>query len=86
MGKVKLSDALLRRAHRAAVRHSALNQQLTKAFQERYGCTYSDVDCDNLIDALDYGAGSEPTVESCDAAMSESGCEVISAKASPHGR
>lgn len=77
---MKLTNALLKRAHLAAVRHSALNAMLTKAFNERYGCTYSDIDCDNLIDALDYGAGSLPTVDICDEAMAELGHPAVTSQ------
>lgn len=68
-GKVKLTDSLLKRAHHIAIQHSALNHKLTKAFEQRYGCTYSDVDCDSIIDSLDYGHGPPVTVEFCDSAM-----------------
>lgn len=69
----RLTDNLLKRAHAAAVRHNALNAKLTSAFNERYGCTYSDVDADWIIDSLDYGSGSEVTVEQCDQIMTDAG-------------
>lgn len=70
---MKLTNALLRKAHAAAVRHSELSAKITAAFQARYGATHSDVDCDELIDTLDYGAGDIVTVEECDAIMSRYG-------------
>lgn len=70
---VKLTNALLLQAHRAAIRHGAMNAQLTKAFNARYGCTYSDVDCDTLIDSLDYGNGPLVTVADCDRDMANAG-------------
>jgi hypothetical protein len=86
MGKVRLTDALLKRAHQAAIRHSALNQKMTHAFEQRYGCTYSEVDCDWIIDGLDYGTGPTLTVAMCDVAMAECGRKVLTAKDSPHGQ
>jgi hypothetical protein len=38
--------------------------------EKRYGCTHADVDCDVLIDALDYGTSAlNPTVADCDREM-----------------
>lgn len=68
----KLTNGLLRRAHRAAVKHAQLASQITEAFEERYGTTHSAIDCDDIIECLDYGHGHEMTVEECDAAMA--GC------------
>lgn len=67
----KLNAALLRRAVAVSKAASKVQRELTVAFEERYGRTYSDVDCDPLIDALDYGGGSGLTVEDCDRFMAE---------------
>lgn len=85
MGKVRLTDTLLKRAHQAAIRHNTFNARLTKAFEQRYGCTYSDVDCNSIIDSLDYGNGPLVTVQFCDSAMAACGRNVL-AKDSPYGR
>lgn len=57
-----LTRAVLKRAHEAAVAHSRAQALLTDAMRDRYGCTHSDVDCDHLIDALDYGQGNCPVL------------------------
>lgn len=69
----RLTNSLLRRTHLAAVRHNALTAQITEAFEERYGCTYSAVDEDCIIDSLDYGSGNTVTIEECDRLMAEAG-------------
>jgi hypothetical protein len=48
---------LLRRAITAARAASEVQSEVTEAFLERYGRTHSDIDCDELIDTLDYGVG-----------------------------
>ncbi len=50
-------SALLRRATRVSSQHSIIQGEITDAFIERYGVTHSDLDCDTLIDRLDYGCG-----------------------------
>jgi hypothetical protein len=65
----KLTASLLRRACEAAKTHAALVAKITEAFEERYGTTHSAVDCDWLIEALDYGGGDVSTVAECDEAM-----------------
>lgn len=67
-----LTNRLLKRAARLAFEHSAVQSDLTRAFNARYGCTYSDVDCDEIIDILDYHGGAI-TVEQCDDAMERCG-------------
>ena len=59
---------LLTKACRAARAHARLNHKITDAFEARYGCTYSDVDADSLIESLDYGSVTV-TVAECDADM-----------------
>lgn len=74
---MKLSSDLLRRAARAAADHARLSGQVTDAFRDRYGVTHSDVDCDELIDALDYGTGPTPTLARCDELMKEAGAPKL---------
>jgi len=80
MAEVKLTTALLRRAARMARQASETQRQLTKAFMGRYGVTYSEVDCDALIDTLDYGQGVVPTLSDCDRYMENSGVKPLSAR------
>lgn len=70
---MKLTNRLLKRACRIAAEASKVQAELTDAFNERYGLTYSDIDADNLIDSLDYGTGSAVTVEDCDRDMTNAG-------------
>lgn len=67
-----LNTRLLRQAAALAARAQAMQQKLTEAFEERYGTTYSAVDCDELIDVLDY-AGGDIDLAFCDRAMTEAG-------------
>lgn len=68
-----LTNALLQEAVSVAKRNREMAARMTAAFMERYGVTYSDVDCDTLIDALDYGLGSAPTLADADNAMATVG-------------
>lgn len=74
---MKLTAALLRRAAEAAMEHSKYNAMMSEAFNERYGHTYSDVDCDPLIDQLDYGSGGIPTLAECDEEMARCGAPKL---------
>lgn len=65
--------SLLRRAQRLSKEVSAVQAELTAAFEARYGVTYSDVDEDWLIDSLDYGGGAVLTVKIVDKLMAENG-------------
>lgn len=70
----KMFRGLLRRATRIAREFSEVQGELTEAFNERYGCTYSDIDADQLIDTLDYGTCLQPpTVAQVDIEMRNSG-------------
>lgn len=69
----KLTSKLLERANRIAALHAIVSAEITAAFNERYGATHSYVDCDFLIDALDYGVVAAPTLAECDAAMESCG-------------
>lgn len=73
MSGARLTSALLDRAHRAAVRNAEMASLVTEAMRQRYGCTHSDVDCDDLIEALDYGSGNAPTLTECDRLMAACG-------------
>jgi hypothetical protein len=79
----KLSAALLRRAARIAEQASKVQADLTEAFRDRYGVTYSDVDCDWLIDVLDYGGGKNLTVAECDRAMENCGAPRLALQSPP---
>lgn len=80
---VKLTNAFLRRVHSASIRHHELQRELGEAMTERYGCTHSDVDCDQLIDVLDMGGGETPTVADCDLAMAECGVAALNEQPRP---
>lgn len=69
----KLNQRLLDRAVIAASAAHSVQRLLTEAFEERYGVTYSDVDCDPIIDCLDYGSGNALTIKDCDRLMAECG-------------
>jgi len=79
MAEAKLTADLLRRATRIAEQASEVQAKLTEAFRGRYGITYSDVDCDPLIDILDYGGGTPPTIAQCDQWMANCGAKRIRA-------
>ncbi len=51
----RLTNRLLKKAGRIASEANAMQQVLTELFNKRYGCTYSDIDADSIIDVLDYG-------------------------------
>lgn len=68
----KLTNSLLKKAARLSAEFQEIQSQLTDAFNERYGVTYSDVDADMIIDTLDYGGG-DLTVADCDSIMAATG-------------
>jgi len=71
---IKLTTAMLSRASRLAKEATKMSSTLTKAFVERYGVEYSEVDCDWLIDDLDYGMGNgHLTLEQADKWMTDAG-------------
>lgn len=74
---IKLSTALLRRANSAAAEHRKLSDMITAAFLDRYGKTHSEVDCDSLIDALDYGSGYISSLAECDRQMELCGVTTL---------
>lgn len=75
-----LSTDLLMRANELAHQTTLIQDELTQAFEERYGVTYSEVDADSLIDALDYGSGGRITLRECDKIMLEHGKPVLKKK------
>jgi hypothetical protein len=76
----RLTTSFLRQVHAAATRAHEMPGRLTHAMRDRYGVTHSDVDCDTLIDALDYGvSGPAPTLAECDAEMARCGARPIRA-------
>jgi hypothetical protein len=60
---------LLDRTAKVSEMHLELSRRVTEAFRGRYGTTHSDVDADEIIDSLEYGAG-PISIEKCDEAMS----------------
>lgn len=70
----KLTTELLKRASKLARKQSDMSALLTAAFEHRYGVTYSEADCDWLIDDLDYGQGGGGiTLAEADAHMTKAG-------------
>lgn len=69
---------VLNAAARAAGEAAKQQARLSDAMIERYGTTHSDVDCDELIDVLDY-AGGHVSVAEVDEAMARCGAPRINA-------
>ena len=67
----QLTDDLLRKAHRAALRHNKLRSQIIDAVIDRYGNFPSDVDYDDLVGG--YDSGTIPRVVDCDVLVSAYG-------------
>lgn len=65
-------QSLLNRGAKIAAKAYEVHQELTKAFEDRYGTTYSDVDADEIIDILDYQGG-KITVKEVDEIMANTG-------------
>jgi hypothetical protein len=80
----KLTTKLLMRAARLAEQKARIQDDLSEAFVERYGTTYSDVDADGIIDILDYGGG-DIDLAQCDAIMTEAGHPPLSRRALSEG-
>lgn len=49
---------IINRMAKIAFERVELSQQIDAICVERYGCTYSEIDCDGIIDVLDFGGGS----------------------------
>lgn len=63
--------ALLQKTARLAAAHFKAQAELTEAFRERYGCSYSDVDCDQLIECLDLNGGGRLNATKADEMMAD---------------
>lgn len=64
-------ERLIQQAMKVAARHYDLMDKISNECIKRYGYTYSEVDADGIIDAIDYGAG-DLTVESLHKEMIDS--------------
>lgn len=65
---------LLTRCSKAAAKHYYLMDQVNTECQKRYGCSYSDVDADQLIDQLDiHGSEEDVTAQYFDEQMQSCG-------------
>jgi len=49
--------------------HTVMMIELDEWFVERYGCTYSDCDCDSLIDVIELGGTAPTTIKQIDEEM-----------------
>lgn len=76
---VKLTNRLLSKAAKLAEEKAVVQQELTSAFRNRYGVTYSDADADELIDTLDYHGGAVDVAE-CDRIMTAAGFPPLEQK------
>jgi hypothetical protein len=68
---------LLTQTARAASRHHDLIAKVDNECQRRYGCSYSDVDADGIIDMLDYSGGSEFSASEFDEEMNRAGVQRV---------
>lgn len=75
-----LTLKLLKKASHHAAKSQSIRGQLDEAFNARYGATYSDADCDILIDTLDYLGGFNLTLKEVDAEMTRVGYPPIALK------
>lgn len=60
---------LLTRCAKSAAKHFELMRQVNEECKSRYGCSYSDIDADSLIDTLDIAGCDTLTSDEFDAAM-----------------
>ena len=89
----RLIVGLLKRTARLAEDHRRAIAEVNEWFEARYGKSYSDVDCDHLIDILDYGVGSwaidgakGPSVALIDRLMADCGAPALDAPVRPQAR
>lgn len=68
---------LLTRCSKAAAKHYELMDLVNAECQRRYGCSYSDIDADQLIDVLDIHGGENITAQYFDEQMTLSGAYRI---------
>ena len=71
-----LTTKLLRRAAAHSAKGMQIQLELTEAFTARYGITYSDAECEGLIDVLDFGGGTVD-LATADAMMLQSGYPTL---------
>ncbi len=50
----------MEKSYELAHKHVVLGQEIAKWFQERYGVEPGDVDCDPIIDCIDYATNTAP--------------------------
>lgn len=74
----KYLKSLVRKTARASAIHCDLVIKLGGLLRERYGTHPSDVDCDCVIDALDYGQDPKCTLKYIDEAMTACGHPPLS--------
>ncbi len=68
---------LLTSCVKAAEKHFRLVTEVNDECRRRYGCSYSDLDVDELIDALDILGADKLTATEFDKAMKTSGAQRI---------
>lgn len=68
---------LLTRCAQAARKHHALNLEVDQECKRRYGCSYSDIDADSLIDDLDMLGAEKLTASEFDQHMKNHGAKRI---------
>lgn len=73
----RLTTAKLHAACRLAEKHTKVNREIHRLFEERYGVSYSEIDEDWLIDSLDYGTGALVSLKQCDDLMRTNGYPPI---------
>lgn len=71
-----LTTHVLQQLANIAEKYNQLSIKVGEMFIERYGVTCSDVDCDEIIDTLDYGGG-DITLEDVDRYMTAAGYPPI---------
>jgi len=66
-------NRLLAKQHRLTNEANVVHRELSRLIIARYGTHYSDVDCDQAIDSLDYPNAPPITLEELDIAMANVG-------------
>jgi hypothetical protein len=51
-------DSIIKKAVDLGNRYRTEIDKLDKYCKEKYGCSWSDLDCDDIIDSLEFGCGS----------------------------
>lgn len=68
---------LLTSCAKAAEKHRQLMASVAEECEQRYGCSYSDVDADTLIDILDLHGADKLTATEFDQVMKSHGAQRI---------